>query len=63
MKRNLSILGALVITIALALQSGTALADGTDHFGPFASTSPDNGCSGPWALEWLIHNNRPTESW
>ena len=63
MTRSLSILGGLAIMIALVLQSGTALADGTDHFGPFPSFSPDGGsCGTPWAndifdREFTVHDN------
>jgi len=63
MKRNLSILRTLAITIALMLQSGTALADGTDHFGPFTSGSTDgSSCGIPWAndtfdREFTVHDN------
>ena len=35
---------------------------GTDHFGPFASSTTDNGCSGPWATDtanrfFTVHDN------
>ena len=63
MKRNLSILGTLAITIALLLQSGTALADGSDHFGPFPSVTTDgSSCGVDWAAdmvdrEFTVHDN------
>lgn len=63
MKRNLSILGILAITIALVMQSGTALADGTDHFGPFPSVTTDgSSCGIDWAADtvdrdFTVHDN------
>lgn len=57
----LIVFAALVLaTPASALAAGNG--NGTDHFGPFASSSPDNGTCGIWAQDtfnryWMVHDN------
>jgi len=47
----------------LLLFPATAAANGTEHFGPFPSTTPDNGtCGQPWATDTVdrdfsVHDN------
>jgi hypothetical protein len=54
----------LAAGLASFLMSTSALAaNGTVQFGPFHSTSIDNGCSGPWATDtfdryFKVHDNR-----
>jgi hypothetical protein len=55
-------LSAVISCVALALPAGAASNNGTDHFGPFPSTSVDNGTCGPWANDtfnrfFTVHNN------
>jgi len=47
--RTLVLVGAVIAALA-AVSTGSARPEGTSHFGPFPSTSTDNGsCSVPWA--------------
>jgi hypothetical protein len=58
--------GLLALAMALLTGGGAQAAgsgDGTQHFGPFASTSPDGGsCGAPWATDtfdrsFSVHDN------
>src|SRR5690242_3857285 len=57
--------GLLALSMALLTGGGAQAAgsgDGTQHFGPFASSSPDGGSCVPWAMDtfnrsFSVHDN------
>jgi hypothetical protein len=64
MKRQFGLVTVLAMIATFAFGSaGTVGAAGTQHFGPFASTSLDNGTCGPWATDtdnrdWKVQANK-----
>ena len=62
-RKHICLAASLLVISSLLLATSSAASGPEEHFGPFASTSPDNGsCGNAWATDTFdrffnVHNN------